>query len=47
MGYSEDMEGWPAYYRLQDAVHELIDGVESNDIDFETLVERLKEISDY
>ena len=38
---------YEAYYELQQAIHEVIDGVESGDMNFEEAVERLRELTNY
>lgn len=38
---------YEAYYELEKAIHEIIDGVESGNINFEEAVERLRELTNY
>lgn len=43
MGYSEELEMSQHYWRLRTVVEDVIEGVESGDINFEEAIEKLKD----
>ena len=46
MGYSEELGMYQSYWDLRTKVEEVIEGVESGDMNFEAAIEKLKEATE-